>query len=161
MLLTASQAGFLSNLASLCGKSFQGKQTYIAPGRDSWADKILIMNVSMCEPNRILIPFHIDDDHSRTWMFLVDEQGLRFRHDHRHEDGSPEDQTLYGGYATSEGNAFTQYFPADEYTNQLLNDGRQRQWNIMLAEDMSSFTYQLLYEGELIFEAKFDLTTAL
>lgn len=159
--VSAAQTAFLENLADLCGKSFLGKETFMQPGRESWANKSLIMHVEVCEPARVLIPFHIDDDHSRTWMFVIEESGLRFRHDHRHEDGTPEDQTLYGGYANEEGTAFAQYFPADDYTDQLLNDGRKRQWNVILADDLSTFTYQLHYEGKLVFEAQFNLKAAL
>jgi len=86
-------------------------------------------------------------------MFLAEDQGLRFRHDHRHKDGTPEDQTLYGGYADGSGTAFIQRFPADDYTNAMLDDDHARQWNIVLAEDLSTMTYQLLYQRELIFEA--------
>ncbi len=157
-VLSENEQAFLDNLASLCGNSFAGQETYIAPGRESWAEKKFIMHVTVCEPQAVHIPFHLDQDHSRTWMFLAEDQGLRFRHDHRHEDGTPEDQTLYGGYADGSGTAFVQRFPADDYTNAMLSDDHARQWNIVLAEDLSTMTYQLLYQGELIFEAQFDLS---
>lgn len=157
-VLTEAEQSFLDNLASLCEKSFEGKETFSLPGRDSWADKKFVMHVTVCDHDKVHIPFHLDEDHSRTWMFLADEQGLRFRHDHRHEDGTPEDQTLYGGYADGSGSAFIQRFPADDYTNELLNDERVRQWNVILAEDLSTFSYQLLINGEMVFEAIFDLT---
>lgn len=88
----------------------------------------------------------------------MEKEGLRFRHDHRHEDGTPEDQTLYGGYADSTGTAFKQSFPWDEYTQKTLADGVERKWNVVLAEDLSTMKYQLEYGGELVFEAEFDLT---
>jgi hypothetical protein len=157
-VLSENEKSFLNNLSSLCGNSYAGKETYIEPGRESWADKKFIMHVTVCEPHKVHIPFHLDEDRSRTWMFLTEEHGLRFRHDHRHEDGTPEDQTLYGGYADGSGTAYIQRFPADDYTNAMLDDDHARQWNIILAEDLSTMTYQLLYQGELIFEAQFDLS---
>jgi hypothetical protein len=158
VMISAGERTFLENLASLCGQSFSGQEVYVQPGRESWAGKNLVMHVTVCEENQVHIPFHIDDDQSRTWMFMVDDGRLRFRHDHRHEDGTPEDQTLYGGYSDGSGDAYRQYFPADEYTVELLNDDRNRQWNVMLNEEMTRFTYQLLYHGEVVFAAEFDLT---
>lgn len=161
--LTISEAeqAFLNNLASLCGKSFRGREVYMQEGRESWADKDLVMHVTVCEDTHVHIPFHIDDDTSRTWMFLAEDGRLRFRHDHRHPDGTPEDQTLYGGYADGNGDAFGQHFPADDYTVELLVDTLNRQWNVVLDEDMTNFSYQLQYHGEVVFRADFDLTNPL
>ena len=155
--LSEAETAFMANLSGLCGKSFRGKETYSAPGRDSWSEKSFLMHVTICEDDRIHIPFHINGDKSRTWMFLVEEKGLRFRHDHRHEDGTPEDLTMYGGYSDGTGTAYIQKFPADEYTVDLLQDVLGREWIIILDEDMSSMKYQLHYSGKLMFEGEFDL----
>jgi len=160
-LLSAQERGFLDNLSALCGKSFRGKETYMAPGRESWAEKDFVMHVVLCEEDRVHIPFHLDDDTSRTWMFLVEEGRLRFRHDHRHPDGTPEESTLYGGYSDGAGSAFAQNFPADQYTIELLVDTLNRQWNVIIDEDLSNLSYQLLYHGEIVFRADFDLTKPL
>jgi hypothetical protein len=159
--LSDSEKGFLDNLSSLCGKSFRGKQTYSAPGRESWAGRDFVMHVTVCETDRVHIPFHLDQDRSRTWMFLAEEKGLRFRHDHRHEDGTPEELTMYGGYADGKGTRFSQRFPADQYTIELLEDTLGREWRVILREDLSSMTYQLHYSGQLMFAAEFDLTRAI
>ena len=156
--LSDTERAFLDNLASLCGKSFRGREVYMAPGRESWAHMDFVMHVTVCEDDRVYIPFHLDEDRSRTWMFLVEDRGLRFRHDHRHEDGTPEDLTLYGGYADGKGTGFMQNFPADEYTVELLEDVLNREWQVIMSEDMSTFTYQLSYHGEPVFTAEFDLT---
>ncbi len=159
--LSGTERAFLENLASLCGKSFRGKETFMAPGRESWAEKDFVMHVTVCEDDRVHIPFHLDDDRSRTWMFLAGDQGLRFRHDHRHEDGTPEDLTMYGGYADGTGTGYMQKFPADDYTVELLEDVFNREWRVILAEDLSTLEYQLLYHGEVVFAAEFDLTDPL
>ncbi len=161
VLINADEAAFLQNLASLCGKSFAGREIYSKSGRNSWAGKILVMHVTVCEPTQVHIPFHINDDKSRTWMFLAEEGKLRFRHDHRHDDGTPENQTLYGGFADGTGNGFAQNFPADEYTNTLLADNIERKWTIALSENLTTMSYQLHYAGEMVFEAEFDLTKPL
>ncbi len=159
--ISETERAFLGNLASLCGQSFPGEETYMEEGRESWADKEMVMHVTVCEENHVHIPFHINDDESRTWMFLVDNGKLRFRHDHRYPDGTPEEQTLYGGYADGTGTAFSQHFPADDYTIELLEDTLNRQWNVVLDEELSSFSYQLQYHGEVVFRADFDLTNPL
>ncbi|MFW5778092.1 MAG: hypothetical protein ACOCW7_02880 [Bacteroidota bacterium] len=159
--LSVDEKAFLNNLVSLCGKSFAGKETYSKDGRDSWVNRSMVIHFTVCETDLVKIPFHIDDDQSRTWVFMNENGKLRFQHDHRHKDGSPEDLTLYGGYADGKGNAFRQSFPADDYTNRLINDNLDRVWNIILSEDFSFLKYELGYDGEIVFRAEFDLTTAL
>ncbi len=159
--LHVAERGFLENLARLCGQSFRGQETYMAPGRESWAHMDFVMHVVVCEQDRVHIPFHLDDDQSRTWMFLVEEGRLRFRHDHRYPDGTPEELTLYGGYADGSGTEFAQSFPADQYTIDLLTDTLGRQWNIVMDENLTNFSYQLQYMDEIVFQADFDLTSPL
>jgi hypothetical protein len=155
-------ADFFNNLKPLCGLSFPGKQIFMADGRESWEDKSMIMYVDLCEDDAILIPFHLDEDKSRTWMFLNEEGKLRFRHDHRHEDGTPEDITMYGGYSDPErATAFYQVFPADDYTIELIPRAIDSEWVVELSEDMAVFSYQLHHEGKLIFQADFDLRSPL
>ncbi|TVQ12274.1 MAG: hypothetical protein EA361_11380 [Bacteroidetes bacterium] len=159
--ISETEQAFLNNLASLCGQSFLGREVYMQEGRESWADKVMVMHVTVCEDTHVHIPFHMDEDTSRTWMFLAEDGRLRFRHDHRYPDGTPEEQTLYGGYADGTGTAFKQHFPADDYTIELLVDTLNRQWNVVLSEDMTNFSYQLQYHGEIVFRADFDLTNPL
>lgn len=155
-------AAFFENMKTLCGKSFSGKQVYMKEGRESWEDKTMVMHVTVCDDDQIQIPFHMDQDQSRTWMFINEEGQLRFRHDHRHEDGTPEDLTLYGGYADTErGTAFMQVFPADEYTLEIHPRSENSEWVVALKDDMGIFSYSLYSQGELLFEAHFDLTQAL
>lgn len=149
---------FLNNLATLCGQSFEGEQIYRSHHGAGWGDLDLVMHVTVCEDDRVLIPFHVGEDKSRTWMFLVEEGRLRFRHDHRHPDGTPEDETLYGGYADDNGTAFAQYFPADDYTGQLIDGGAGNLWTVMISKDLSTFTYMLERDGEKRFRLDFDLT---
>ncbi len=159
--LTQEERAFMDNLASLCGQSFSGEETYMADGRDSWAHLDFVMHVAICEEDEVHIPFHLSDDTSRTWMFLVENGRLRFRHDHRYPDGTPEAQTLYGGYADGKGTAYEQYFPKDEYSRELLEGNYGREWHIVMDEEMTTFSYRLLYDGDIVFQADFDLTEPL
>ncbi|TVQ91849.1 MAG: hypothetical protein EA393_04365 [Bacteroidetes bacterium] len=157
-----SYTAFFNNLRTLCEQSFEGKQIYMQEGRESWEDKRMVMHVTVCEDYVIHIPFHLNEDRSRTWMFFNENGNLRFRHDHRHEDGTPEEVTMYGGYAEPErGTAYKQIFPADDYTIELIPISVDSEWVVEFKDDMSIFSYQLHHEGELLFEAQFDLTQPL
>ncbi len=157
-LINTHERAFLNNIAQLCGQTFAGRETFIAEGRESWADKNFVMHVTVCEDDHVHVPFHLDDDHSRTWMFLVENGRLRFRHDHRHEDGTPEEITMYGGYADGEGTSLSQSFPADDYTCELIPTSCDAVWRVFMSEDLSLFSYQLLYQEELLFEGAFDIS---
>ena len=152
---------FFKNLAKLCGNTYQGKEIYRSHHGESVAELDLIMHVTVCEEDKIYIPFHIGDDKSRTWMFLVEDGRLRLRHDHRYDDGTPHDETLYGGYADDTGSEFVQNFPADEYSAKLIEDGGGNLWTITLSEDLSTYTYRLERDGEKRWRVDFDLTKPL
>jgi hypothetical protein len=159
--LRPEEQAFLDNLASLCGQSFRGVETYMQEGRESWSNLDFVMHVTVCEDDRVHIPFHLSDDTSRTWMFINEDGRLRFRHDHSYPDGTPHDQTLYGGYADGKGTAYAQYFPIDQYSKDLLEGDFGREWHVILDEDMTNFSYRLLYSGVIVFQADFDLTNPL
>lgn len=149
---------FFDNLSKLCGNTYTGEQLYRSHHGSSWADKLMLMYVSECDNEKMHIPFHIDDDHSRTWMFFIEDRQLCFRHRHLHEDGTHEDDSMYGGYADGKGSAFVQYFPADEFTGTVIDGGAGNVWIVSIAEDLTSFSYRLDRDGEKRFEIAFDLT---
>jgi hypothetical protein len=149
---------FFESIKQLCGKSFEGKEVFVKEGRESWSNLELTMHITKCVSDTIFIPFHVGENKSRTWMLINEDGLLRFRHDHRHEDGTPEDLTLYGGYATDFGTPYHQEFPADEYTIEVHPRSVGAIWVLHLSNDLSTFNYQLHHNGELLFEAEFDLT---
>jgi len=161
MLVSETHRDFFWNLKSLCGKSFEGEQIYRSHHASGWEDYEMIMHVDVCEEDRVLIPFHVGEDESRTWMFLVEDGQLRLRHDHRHPDGTPEDETLYGGYADDTGTEFEQHFPADAYTAEIIDGGGGNVWTIRFDEAMTTFTYRLERDGEKRMRVDFDLTNPL
>ena len=55
------------------------------------------MQVRECSADTIRVPFHVADDHSRTWVITRTTTGYRLKHDHRHKDGSEDKVTQYGG----------------------------------------------------------------
>jgi hypothetical protein len=153
---------FFERFKEMEGKKFAGHQVYIREDMESWADLELVMHVREYHHNVVLIPFRVGENTSRTWMLYREADGrLRFRHDHRHEDGSPEDLTLYGGYTAPGSDGFKQIFPADDYTCNMLQAICDNEWTVMFSEELAAFTYILKKAGELIFQADFDLTEAL
>ncbi len=161
VFISETQQEFFSNLARLCGQSFAGEQIFRSHHASGWEDYEMVMHVEVCESDRILIPFHVGENTSRTWMFLVEDGRLRLRHDHRYPDGTPEEESLYGGYADDTGTAFLQRFPADEYTAELIEGGGGNVWTIKMDEAFTTFTYRLERDGEKRLRVDFDLTSPL
>ncbi len=149
---------FWINLARHCGKTYEGKITAGGREGDGFTGQRLVMQVKACEQDRIRIPFFVSNDKSRTWILTKEEAVLKLKHDHRHEDGTPDKITQYGGRASNTGNKEQQVFPADEATCQLLPAACGNVWWITLTDKV--FTYNLRRIGsERLFTVSFDLSS--
>lgn len=114
------------------------------------------MHVRSCAENQIKIPFFVGDDKSRTWVLTFDNDVITLKHDHRHQDGSEDKITQYGGTSTNSGLPNIQFFPADQFTADLIGYASNNVWWITL--DENSFTYNLRRIGtERVFSVTFDL----
>jgi hypothetical protein len=155
---------FMANITGLCGKAFAGRivADTPAPGADDpFAGKALVMHVRDCSASEIRIPFHVGDDRSRTWVLTRTEEGLRLKHDHRHEDGSADAVTMYGGDIVDSGTATRQEFPVDQESQDLfrtegLSASTTNVW-AMEIQPGQVFAYELSRPGRL-FRVEFDLT---
>lgn len=107
------------------------------------------------------IPFQVGENRSRTWVLTLDEQGLLLKHDHRHADGTPDEITMYGGYATPAGTDRVQSFPADEHTATLIPAAATNEWSLVLNKESKTLSYILKRDGQLRFRADFDLGRAI
>ncbi|SDG62152.1 hypothetical protein SAMN04488062_101119 [Flavobacterium omnivorum] len=149
---------FWENLQIQCGKSFEGEVKEGA-SNDTFRDKKLVMHVRNCDENTIRIPFFVGDDKSRTWVLTYKNDRIQLKHDHRHEDGSEDKVTQYGGTTSNSGSSTLQFFPADQETCELIPNASANVWWITL--DETSFTYNLRRIGsDRLFTVKFDLTKA-
>lgn len=149
---------FWSNLESLCGSAFAGEMTAGSEADTSFAAHQMVMHVRECSSDTIKIPFHVGDDHSRTWVLTRTDTGLRLKHDHRHEDGSEDEITQYGGDTEGPGSAMAQHFHADEFTAGLIPAASSNVWTMEVYPD-SAFTYALRREAEnRHFQVDFDIT---
>lgn len=147
---------FWNTLKQHCGKTFEGTITAGATPNDSFVGKKLVMHVRSCEENRIRIPFFVGDDKSRTWVLTFDNDQIQLKHDHRHEDGSEDKITQYGGKSPNSGLPNIQFFPADQFTADLIGYASTNVWWITL--DEKSFSYNLRRIGsDRVFTVTFDL----
>lgn len=158
---------FLAALARHCGQAFEGRIVANLPASsepDAFEGKRLVMHVRGCEePARELrVPFHVGDDHSRTWVLTRTGEGLRLKHDHRHEDGSDDAVTMYGGDTASAGTAVRQEFPVDAesiavFEREGLDVSVTNTW-AMEVEPGQRFLYELTRPGGREFKVEFDLS---
>lgn len=148
---------FLENLRQLCGQSFAGE---LVEYNDSDADLVgqpMVMHVRECSETGVRIPFHIGDDHSRTWVFTRTDLGLRLKHDHRHEDGSEDEVTQYGGDSVN-GTATEQAFHADAWTRELIPYAANNIWTVVVIPG-DVYSYRLRRTGtDRRFRVDFDLS---
>ena len=158
--LPAAQTQFFDALSKLCGKAFAGEIVVDTPESDAFKGVPLIMHVRECSDTKIRVPFHVGNDHSRTWVITKTLSGLQLKHDHRHEDGSEDVLTQYGGIATEAGWSSVQSFPADLYTKSLfvrqqIPQSNDNTWQIFLYPEQ--FSYRLIRPARE-FRVDFDLT---
>lgn len=146
---------FWETLSAHCGEAYEGK--LVSPESDPRFAGRLVMHVRSCEEGTLRIPFFVGEDRSRTWVLTLEGDRIKLKHDHRHEDGSEDEITQYGGIASNTGFAGMQIFPADQETTDLIPYAAGNVWWITV--DETSFTYNLRRTGsETFFSVKFDLT---
>ncbi|HUG74039.1 MAG TPA: hypothetical protein VMK82_11490 [Steroidobacteraceae bacterium] len=159
---------FLAAIASHCGQAFAGQIVANEPTPaepDAFEGQPLVMHVRGCaDPQRELrVPFHVGDDHSRTWVVTRTATGLRLKHDHRHADGSDDAVTMYGGDTVEAGSALRQEFPVDAQSVALFErEGLAVSVTNVWALEIESgqrFLYELARPGGRLFQVEFDLTT--
>ncbi|GIU13823.1 hypothetical protein [Shewanella morhuae] len=155
-----TQDTFFTNIASYCGKAFAGKVVSGDAADADFSGKPLIMHVRECSDTELNIPFHVGDDHSRTWVLTKTLQGLKLKHDHRHQDGSEDAVTMYGGDTITDGTLQKQSFPIDKdsidnFVKNGLTQSITNVWHIAITP--TTFSYQLT-RANRDFQVDFDLT---
>lgn len=156
-----SQSGWWQRLQALCGNAYAGQLIRAPEGDDTFRDRDVVMHVRDCSPERVRIPLVVDGDRSRTWVLTRTGAGIELRHDHRHEDGSPDGMTLYGGITGNAGSVDTQMFPADDRTREAIPGSGLRSVWLMEIHPGERFVYAANRVGtERGFQVDFDLTRA-
>lgn len=155
---TAPRDTWWASLQQLCGRAFSGTLVEGNPSDSAFRGQVLRMHVRQCLADTIRIPFHLGPDRSRTWVLTRSAEGLRLKHDHRHEDGSEDSVTQYGGDTRDAGSATRQEFAADSHTAELIPAARTNVWAIEVVPG-EVFAYALRREGtDRKFRVEFDLT---
>lgn len=162
--IDAPADAFLAALRSHCGQAFAGRVVVDTPAsaNDTFAGKPLVMHVRECGTDTTRVPFHVGDDHSRTWVLTRTANGLRLKHDHRHEDGSSDKVTMYGGDTAAVGTAQRQAFPVDaesiaNFKANGLTASVTNTW-AMEIEPGRRFLYELSRPNGRLFQVEFDLS---
>lgn len=123
------QDRFWQALTSHCGKAYGGGMVSDEALDAEMRGAAMVMHVRRCSAERIEVPFHVQRqdgswDRSRTWVITRTGSGrsggLRLKHDHRHEDGSSDGLTMYGGDTATPGTAKAQDFPVDAESQALF-----------------------------------------
>lgn len=152
-----------NTLADLCGNAYGGAMVSDDAVDADFGAQSMVMHVRRCAPDRIEIPFQVGENKSRTWVLTRTGQGIQLQHDHRHEDGSADEVTLYGGHTDElqPGDATAQHFPADDYSKQLflttgLDASVDNTWTMEIHPG-KRFSY-ILRRPQRYFQVDFDLS---
>ena len=159
-----AEGRFMANLNALCGQRFEGRVATTDAADANFASQRLVMHVRDCSPTEVRIPFSVGADRSRTWIVTRTEDGLRLKHDHRHDDGSPHVLHMYGGDNVGPGSAERQTFPVDAFSVDLFNANdaavsTTNVWNVEVHPGRT-FAYELRRQNRH-FRVEFDLTKPL
>ncbi|NCN83594.1 MAG: hypothetical protein GW808_14370 [Sphingomonadales bacterium] len=165
---------FFERLSLLCGKAYAGILVSDQQADAEMVGKPMIMHVASCDQNKIEIPFHIAEDRgqwnrSRTWLISRTDRGLRLKHRHRHEDGSMDAVTNYGGDTENQGTAERQEFPVDaesvaSFRANGLDQSVTNRWAVEITppgQSEARFAYELRRPksaDERHFRVEFDLS---
>lgn len=161
-LVDTSQDAFWEALSSPCGQAFPGRLVVDRPDRDMLAgDEELIAHWVRCEDDLLHIAFHIGHDggegewdRSRTWVLTRDERGIELRHDHRHADGTEEEETWYGGRTIDRGTPQEQWFLYEERRGP---DGEPLGWRLEIIPG-ERYTYGTIRGDDYTWRLDFDLS---
>ena len=153
---------FLANFDEYCGNSYEGRTTEFSLGTGDGdhplEDPRMLMTLEECSEEEIRIPFYVDEDRSRTWILQMRDGQLHLSHDHRYPDGTEYDQNMYGGYSDARGSGLKHFFPADDLTVAERPQRDINVWSMEIDPENDLFYYRLYLEGQLRFEATFDLS---
>jgi hypothetical protein len=154
---------FWGNLRAQCGRAYPGRLTLEPPGDEMLTGtEELVVHFRQCGADTLRVPFHVEKeatgtwDRSRTWVFMRAAAGLELRHDHRHEDGTPDENNWYGARTRDEGTATRQEFILEE---RRAADGSPLGWRVEVVPG-ERYTYGTIRGGEWTWRVDFDLSRA-
>jgi len=153
-------AEFVSNMQTLCGKTYTGQVVSSDPQDESWRRETLVLGPVRCDGARMEMPLAVGEDRSRTWVITPKGENLHFFHIHAHLDGTEDAVSRYGGNAVVKSSVQAR-FPADKFSQDLfVREGLEVSvpniWSFDIAPDVI-LAYELNRPGRH-FRAEFDLS---
>ena len=156
-IIVSAEEAFFQNISERCVDTYFGDSVFPDDPEHELYGAKLQMTIESCTEDEIRIPFQVNDDKSRTWILTLSDEGLLFKHDHRHEDGTPDEITNYGGWAADGGSPTMMSFPADSDTADLLPEAVTNMWTMELDLTNNQFTYFLERHSQPRYRAVFSL----
>lgn len=142
---------FWNRLRALCESAAAGRVLQIPPGDTQLAlDARLVVHFWECGETELRFPLHVDENRSRTWVFIRHADHLELRHDHRNVDGTEEANTWYGATTVAEGTAARQEFVT-------VRGETSGGWAVEIVPGQR-FTYGTIRNGAWRHHLQFDLT---
>lgn len=157
LALPASAQSLFETLQKHDGQSYSGKMSFSNKPNDEM-NKPMQMTVKVISENEIRVPFQVGENKSRTWILTRSADGVTLKHDHRHEDGTPDELTNYGGTDGNVQLGNQLIFPADQETITMLPEAATNAWSLRLSPDGKQLFYYLERHKLPRFEAVFDLS---
>ena len=154
------ESDFMHRLSALCGHAFEGRIVSEDLQDDAWRAQRIVMHVRECSQDEIRIPLHVGDDRSRTWVIHREGDRLALHHEHRHEDGSFDALTGYGGTSSDPFSDSRMNFPADAATKALFDaegipQSKENVWAIEVRPSHTLYAYEMARPGRF-FRIEFD-----
>lgn len=162
----SAQDAFMDRVQTHCGKAYSGQLVSTDAADAEMVGVDMVMHVRECTPDTVKISFNVGDNRSRTWVITETGDGMRLKHDHRHEDGTEDDVTQYGGDTDNDGSATRQDFPVDQYSIDMFNENglevsTVNVWAFYFGDDTLTYEMTRPYKVEpktRLFRVEFDLS---
>ncbi len=154
---------FFANLSGLCGETFMGDGVYPDDPDHPLVDTGLRNYVSECTDDLVRIELYRNEGEywHGAWVLEKRAGGLHLFHDHLGDERTEEDldgaSHGYGGYASLDGTATRQYFPADDVTAEMIPPAATNVWMMEMDLDEGTFVYYLERDDEPRFRAEMEL----
>lgn len=154
----APGSAFWEAISSYCGEAFRGRVESARPGDEAWVEADIRVHIRHCGESRLLMPLNVDGDRSRTWILGRSPWGVQLKHSHRHEDGTPDRLSDYGGLARPPAADTSLVFPADDETRALLPRASGNTWRLAIMDQ--TLVYELTRSADdERFRLVFDLSS--
>lgn len=104
-----------------------------------------------CSENEVRITFERPDTISTTIVLTLLGENLLLKHDVRLADGSPAEQTMYGGFAETPVTPLLRRFPSHKFDAELWHEKEAYFWEVFFDHKHQMLNYIEYKAGEPVF----------